>query len=89
MVSALHGYNMDMPEIRMTVTKQLDELLDDAVKAGMFASKADVMRVCAVYFLKDLAAGEAKEDVRFKFKFDFVKQRGEQDVRASCLFRLI
>ena len=43
-----------MPEIRVTVTKQLDELLDDAVKAGMFASKADVMRASAVYFLKDL-----------------------------------
>ncbi len=43
-----------MPEIRVTITKQLDELLAAVVEAGMFASKADAMRASAVYFLKDL-----------------------------------
>jgi Arc/MetJ-type ribon-helix-helix transcriptional regulator len=43
-----------MPEIRVTITKQLDEFLDDVVDAGMFASKADAMRAATVYFLKDL-----------------------------------
>jgi hypothetical protein len=43
-----------MPEIRVTITKQLDELLSDVVVAGMVASKADAMRAATVYFLKDL-----------------------------------
>lgn len=43
-----------MPEIRVTITKQLDELLEDVADAGMFASKADAMRAATVYFLKDL-----------------------------------
>ena len=43
-----------MPEIRVTVTKNLDGLLDKVVEAGLFASKADAMRAASVYFLKDL-----------------------------------
>lgn len=43
-----------MPEIRVTVTKELDRLLQEIVEAGMFASKADAMRAAMVYFLKDL-----------------------------------
>jgi Arc/MetJ-type ribon-helix-helix transcriptional regulator len=43
-----------MPEIRVTVTKELDRLLQDIVDSGMFASKADAMRAAVVYFLKDL-----------------------------------
>ncbi len=43
-----------MPEIRVTIARQLDELLDDIVQSGIFASKADAMRASAVYFLKDL-----------------------------------
>ena len=43
-----------MPEIRVTIKKELDELLAEVVEAGMFASKADAMRAATVYFLKDL-----------------------------------
>ncbi|MCP8321127.1 MAG: hypothetical protein H3Z52_09345 [archaeon] len=43
-----------MPEIRVTVTKHLDKLLDEVVEAGLFASKADAVRAATVYFLKDL-----------------------------------
>jgi len=48
------GSYTDMPEIRVTITSQLDGFLDDVVEAGMFASKADAMRAATVYFLKDL-----------------------------------
>jgi len=44
----------EMPEIRVTVTKHLDKLLDEVVEAGLFASKADAVRAATVYFLKDL-----------------------------------
>jgi Arc/MetJ-type ribon-helix-helix transcriptional regulator len=43
-----------MPELRVTVTKKLDELLDKVVVAGLFATKADTVRAATVYFLKDL-----------------------------------
>ncbi len=43
-----------MPELRVTVTKKLNELLDKVVEAGLFASKADAVRATIVYFLKDL-----------------------------------
>ncbi len=43
-----------MPELRVTVTRQLDDLLDLIVESGLFASKADALRAATVYFLKDL-----------------------------------
>ncbi len=43
-----------MPELRVVVPKGLNELLDKVVDAGLFATKADVMRASLVYFLKDL-----------------------------------
>lgn len=53
-LSIYRGVFLDMPEIRVTVTKNLDGLLDKVVEAGLFASKADAMRAASVYFLKDL-----------------------------------
>ena len=52
----LNGYygGSSMPELRVTVTKKLNELLDKVVEAGLFASKADAVRAATVYFLKDL-----------------------------------
>jgi len=52
----LSGYygGFMMPELRVTVTKKLNELLDKVVEAGLFASKADAVRATIVYFLKDL-----------------------------------
>ncbi len=43
-----------MPELRVTVTRQLDDLLSMIVESGLFATKADAVRAAAVYFLKDL-----------------------------------
>jgi Arc/MetJ-type ribon-helix-helix transcriptional regulator len=43
-----------MTEIRVTITEKMNDLLEDVVEAGMFASKADAMRAAAVFFLKDL-----------------------------------
>jgi Arc/MetJ-type ribon-helix-helix transcriptional regulator len=55
-----------MPEIRVTIKKELDELLADVVEAGMFASKADAMRAATVYFLKDLGWLERPGSARKK-----------------------
>ena len=43
-----------MPELRVTVTRQLDDLLNLIVESGLFASKADALRAATIYFLKDL-----------------------------------
>ena len=43
-----------MPEIRVTVTEELDGLLGEVVERGLFSTKADVARAAIVYFLKDL-----------------------------------
>lgn len=43
-----------MPELRVVVPKGLNEFLDEVVDAGLFATKADVVRASVIYFLKDL-----------------------------------
>ncbi len=43
-----------MPELRVTVTKKLNELIGEVVEAGLFATKADTVRAATVYFLMDL-----------------------------------
>ncbi len=43
-----------MPEIRVTVTKKMNELIGEIVAAGLFATKADTVRAATVYFLMDL-----------------------------------
>lgn len=43
-----------MPELRVTVTDELNELLNEVVERGLFSTKADVARASIVYFLKDL-----------------------------------
>ncbi|MBA7502308.1 hypothetical protein ES706_00892 [subsurface metagenome] len=43
-----------MPELRVTVTKKLNELIGEVVAAGLFATKADTVRAATVYFLMDL-----------------------------------
>ena len=51
-----------MPELRVTVTKKLNELLNDVVAAGLFSTKADTVRAATVYFLKDLGWIEKPEE---------------------------
>ena len=51
-----------MPELRVTVTEKLNELLDKIVEAGLFSSKADAVRATVVYFLKDLGWLEKPQD---------------------------
>jgi len=60
-VNGCFGGSM-MPELRVTVTEKLNELLDKIVEAGLFASKADAIRATIVYFLKDLGWLEKPQD---------------------------
>ena len=55
-----------MPELRVTVTKQLDDLLDMVVESGIFASKADALRAATIYFLKDLGWLERPAKTKLK-----------------------
>ena len=43
-----------MPEIKVTVTDKMNELLDRLVEAGLFISKADLVRFATIAYLKDL-----------------------------------
>jgi Arc/MetJ-type ribon-helix-helix transcriptional regulator len=43
-----------MPEIRVTVDEKLNSLLDEIVAAGLYPSKAELMRSGLVHLLKDL-----------------------------------
>jgi len=43
-----------MPELRVVIPKGLDEILDQVIDAGLFATKADMIRASIIYFLKDL-----------------------------------
>ena len=42
-----------MPELRVTVTEKMDDLLDEIVETGLFTSKADLVRFATVAYLKD------------------------------------
>ena len=43
-----------MPEIRVTVTDKMNELLDRLVETGLFTSKANLVRFATIAYLKDL-----------------------------------
>lgn len=43
-----------MAELRVTVRKEMNELLDEIVDAGIFNTKAEAIRAATVYFLMDL-----------------------------------
>lgn len=43
-----------MVEIRVTVTKELDALLDQIVDSGVYQSKAELMRSAAIYLLMNM-----------------------------------
>ena len=43
-----------MPEIRVTITDKMNELLEKLVETGLFTSKADLVRFATVAYLKEL-----------------------------------
>lgn len=43
-----------MPELRVTITEKFDKILDELVEAGLFLSKADIMRYATINYLKEL-----------------------------------
>ena len=47
----VNGY---MPEVRVTIDKNLDSFLDEIVASGLYPSKAEFMRCGMVHLLKDL-----------------------------------
>ncbi len=51
-----------MPEIKITVTDKMNELLDRLVEAGLFISKADLVRFATIAYLKDLGWIEKLKD---------------------------
>ena len=51
-----------MPELRVTVTEKMNELLNRLVDTGLFSSKADLVRFATVAYLKDLGWVEKPKD---------------------------
>ena len=51
-----------MPEIRVTVTDKMNELLDRLVETGLFTSKANLVRFATIAYLKDLGWIERLKD---------------------------
>ena len=51
-----------MPEIRVTVTEKMNELLNRLVETGLFTSKANLLRFATVAYLKDLGWIEKPKD---------------------------
>ena len=43
-----------MPEVRVTITENLDSFLDKIVASGLYPSKSEFMRCGMVHLLKDL-----------------------------------
>ena len=43
-----------MPEVRVTINKNLDSFLDKIVASGLYPSKAEFMRCGMVHLLKEL-----------------------------------
>lgn len=43
-----------MPELRVTVTEKLNELLEKIVETGLFTSKADLVRFATIAYLKEM-----------------------------------
>lgn len=43
-----------MPELRVTITEKMNELLNRLVDTGLFSSKADLVRFATVAYLKEL-----------------------------------
>ena len=51
-----------MPEIRVTVTDKMNELLDRLVETGLFTSKANLVRFATIAYLKDMGWVEKLKD---------------------------
>lgn len=43
-----------MVELRVTVSEKLDKLLDEMVNAGIYQSKAELMRSATIYLLTQM-----------------------------------
>jgi len=43
-----------MPELRVTITDKMNELLDELVETGLFTSKADLVRFATIAYLREL-----------------------------------
>jgi Arc/MetJ-type ribon-helix-helix transcriptional regulator len=53
-----------MVELRVTIDEKLNKLLDKIVEAGIYQSKAELMRSATIYFL--LQMGVLKEHIEKK-----------------------
>jgi Arc/MetJ-type ribon-helix-helix transcriptional regulator len=51
-----------MPELRVTITEKMNELLEDLVETGLFTSKADLVRFATVAYLQELGWIRKPED---------------------------
>jgi len=51
-----------MPEIRVTVTEKMNELLNRLVETGLFTSKSNLVRFATIAYLKDLGWVEKPKD---------------------------
>ena len=51
-----------MPEIRVTITEKMNELLNRFVETGLFSTKSELMRFATVAYLKDLGWIEKPKD---------------------------
>ena len=43
-----------MPEIRVTIPKKMNEMLDRLLETGLFTTKADLIRFATIAYLKEL-----------------------------------
>ena len=58
-----------MPEVRVTISRRLNEILDKLVETGLFTSKADIMRYATITYLKELKwIGEVEKLLRRNVK---------------------
>ncbi|MFB0543795.1 MAG: hypothetical protein ACETVR_03340 [Candidatus Bathyarchaeia archaeon] len=51
-----------MPELRVTITEKLNELLQRIVDRGLFTSKADLVRFATIAYLKEIGWLPKPED---------------------------
>jgi len=46
-----NSLGLDMTELRVTIDEKLNQLLNDIVEAGLFHSKAELVRSATIHFL--------------------------------------